>query len=83
MGLASGKGFVGGAVAGGAIYALTNYAEMSAPFAGAIVSAAKGMASLSTDLAAGRISSDEFVDLGLIVCAEAALSCWLRLQAKL
>lgn len=73
VGLASGKGFVGGAVAGGAIYALTNYAEMSAPFAGAIVSAAKGMASLSTDLAAGRISSDEFVDLGLIVCAEAAI----------
>lgn len=73
VGLASGKGFVGGAVAGGAIYALTNYAGLSAPFAGAIVSAAKGMASLSTDLAAGRISSDEFVDLGLIVCAEAAI----------
>lgn len=73
VGLATGKGFAGGAIAGGSIYALTNFAGLSAPFAGAIVSAAKGMTSLSNDLAAGRISSEEFVDLGLIVCAESAI----------
>lgn len=73
VGLTTAKGFGGGAVSGGAIYALTNFADMSAPFASAIVSATKGLAVLSSDLAAGRITSEEFVDLGLFVCAESAI----------
>ncbi|WP_443479046.1 hypothetical protein ACLIMP_25930 (plasmid) [Novosphingobium aerophilum] len=63
----------GGAVAGGAIYLMTNYAAMAAPFASAVVSAAKGMASLADNYRKGDITFDEFVDLGLIVCAESAI----------
>lgn len=73
VGLGTAKGAAGGAVAGGAIYLMTNYAAMAAPFASAVVSAAKGMASLADDYRNGDITVDEFVDLGLIVCAESAI----------
>lgn len=73
VGLDTAKGAVGGAVAGGAIHLMTNYAAMAAPFASAVVSAAKGMASLADDYRKGDITFDEFVDLGLIVCAESAI----------
>ena len=42
LGVSSLKGAGGGAVAGGSIYLLTNYASLSAPFAGAVVSGFKG-----------------------------------------
>ncbi|CAZ87629.1 conserved hypothetical protein [Thiomonas arsenitoxydans] len=67
------KGGVGGAIAGGAIYVLTNSAELSAPFAGAFVSAAKGVASLVSDYHAGKISMGTLIDNGLFVCSDAAL----------
>lgn len=73
LGLTTAKGAAGGAFAGASIYALTNYADMSAPFAGAIVSAVKGVASLSLSLHNGEIDFDEFVSLGLIVCSESAI----------
>ncbi len=73
VGLSAVKGAVGGAIAGGAIYALTNCAEMSAPFAGAFVTAAKGMASLVADYRAGKISLDAFIDNGMFVCSDAAI----------
>ncbi|WP_208450192.1 hypothetical protein [Burkholderia cepacia] len=73
VGLSTAKGAAGGAIAGGAIYALTNCAEMSAPFAGAFVSAAKGMASLVADYHAGRISLDALIDNGMFVCSDAAI----------
>lgn len=73
VGGAAFKGGVGGAIAGGAIYALTNSAELSAPFAGAFVSAAKGVASLVSDYQAGKISMEALIDNGLFVCSDAAI----------
>lgn len=46
---------------------------MSAPFAGAFVSAAKGMASLVADYRAGKISLDALIDNAMFVCSDAAI----------
>lgn len=73
VGIAGVKGFGTGAVTGGALYVLTNYAEMSAPLASAMVSAIKGLYSLTDDYASGKISQDEFVSMGMCVCAESAI----------
>lgn len=73
VGIITAKGAGGGAIAGGAIYLLTNNAALPAPFAGAIVSAAKGVSSLMSDYKAGKISFEEFTDLGLMVCSESAI----------
>jgi arsenate reductase-like glutaredoxin family protein len=73
VGITTAKGTAGGAITGAAVYSLTNYASLSAPFAGAMVSAAKGVASLVDDYNKGKITFEEFTDLGLIVCAESAI----------
>lgn len=73
LGVSTLKGAAGGAVAGGSIYLLTNHAALSAPFAGAVVSAAKGVGSLWRDYHAGKIDAEAFMDLGLVVCAESAI----------
>jgi len=73
VGIDTGKAAVGGAVAGGAIYLMTNYASMAAPFAGAVVSAAKGVSALLADYHADRIDLDELISLGTVVCAESAI----------
>lgn len=73
LGVSSLKGAAGGAVAGGSIYLLTNYASLSAPFAGAVVSGFKGLGSLFSDYNAEKITGEEFVQLGLIVCSESAI----------
>ena len=73
VGITTAKGAGGGAIAGGAIYLLTNNAALPAPFAGAIVSAAKGISSLMADYKSGKITFEEFTDLGLMVCAESAI----------
>lgn len=73
VGLDTAKGAAGGAVAAGSIYLMTNYAGMAAPFASAVVSAVKGISSLAEDYRKGDISFDEFVDLGMIICAESAI----------
>lgn len=73
VGISTGKGALGGAVAGTAIYGLTNFADLSAPFAGAVVSAVKSISSLIEEYQSGDISFDQFVDLGMMVCAESAI----------
>lgn len=73
LGLNTAKGGAIGGVSGAAIYGLTNYAGMAAPFAGAVVTAVKGMASLHSQYQSGEISKAEFMDLGMIVCAESAM----------
>lgn len=73
VGLSTTKSAAGGAFAGGAIYALTNCADMAAPFASAFVTATKGMASLTADYHAGKITLDAFIDSGMFVCSEAAI----------
>ncbi|MDI0398972.1 hypothetical protein QIV92_21740 [Raoultella ornithinolytica] len=73
VGLDTLKGAAIGGVSAGAIYTLTNYASMGAPFASALVTATKGVASLTMSYQRGEIDLDEFTDLGLIVCAESAI----------
>lgn len=73
VGIAGAKGFGSGAVAGSAIYALTNFAEMSAPIAAAMVSVTKGMSILTADYASEKISDAEYLDMGMFICSEAAI----------
>ena len=73
VGITTAKGAGGGAIAGSAIYLLTNKAALSAPFAGAVVSAAKGISSLMSDYRTNKITFEEFTDLGLMVCSESAI----------
>ena len=73
VGGAAFKGGASGAVAGGAIYVLTNSAGLAAPFAAAFVSAAKGVASLAADYKAGRITREALIDNGLFICTDAAI----------
>jgi len=73
VGLAGAKGFGAGAVTGAAIYGLTNYAGMAAPLASAVVSVSKGLATLTNEYMAGEISSEEYFDLGMCLCAESAI----------
>ena len=67
------KGGVIGGVSGAAIYGLTNYAALSAPFAGAVVSATNGVMSLIKDYHSGKINGEDFVELGMVICAESAI----------
>jgi hypothetical protein len=46
---------------------------MAAPFAGAVVSAAKGVSALIADYNANKIDLDELISLGCVVCAESAI----------
>lgn len=55
------------------MYGLTNYAELSAPLAGAIVSTASGVGSLVIDFKKGDINEEELIELGMVICAEAAV----------
>jgi hypothetical protein len=73
VGIETAKGAGIAAVAGGSIYLMTNYASMSAPFAAAVVSAAKGVSSLVNQLNAGEIDFDQFINMGMIVCSESAI----------
>ena len=67
------KGAAIGGVSAGAIYTLTNHASLGAPFASALVTAAKGVSNLALSHQRGEINADEFTDLGLIICAESAI----------
>lgn len=73
LGFETSKGGAIGAVTGGAIYALTNCASMSAPLAGSFVSAVKGMAPLIAAYKDGTLSLDELLDQGTLVCSDVAL----------
>ena len=73
VGKATGKGAIVGSISGASIYALTNYASLSAPFAGAVVSATKGVGILINDLNNGKIVQEEFIELGMIICAESSI----------
>ncbi len=73
VGLDVGEAAAIGGVSAGAIYNLTNYSQLSAPLAGAMVAAVKGLAPLVDGYARGELSQDEFVDLGLLVCSEVGM----------
>lgn len=73
IGFSAAHGGTTGGISGAAIYALTNFANLSAPFAGAIVSAGFAVATLGKRYASGEITLDEFLELGQIACAESAI----------
>ncbi|WP_210455651.1 hypothetical protein [Vibrio crassostreae] len=72
LGFDSGKAALVGGISGAAIYGLTNYAGMAAPFAGAIVTASKGIGSLVMQYKEGEITFDELVDLSMVISGESA-----------
>lgn len=63
----------GGAVTGASVYVLTNCAELSAPLAGAFVSAVKGVAPLVVAYRRGEMSKMQLVDAGMFVCCDVAI----------
>ncbi|MGP1385159.1 MAG: hypothetical protein ACTS2F_16465 [Thainema sp.] len=73
VGMSAVKGGSMGGFSGSAIYAMTNFANLSAPLAGAIVSAGYSVASLANRYSKGEIDLDEFFDLGQLACAESAM----------
>lgn len=63
-----------GAISGLGIYGLTKLGDFSAPFAGALVSTAMGVASLAMDYRKGRISRSEYCDCVCALSVEAGLA---------
>ena len=74
VGLQSGKAGAKAGVTASSIYALTNLTSLSAPFAGAVTSAAMGVTSLLIDHQNGQIDLDEVVTQGQILCLEAGIA---------
>ncbi|MEH2308244.1 hypothetical protein [Nostoc sp.] len=73
IGLDTAKGAALSSISAATVYGLTNFAEMSAPLAGAFVSAGMEVASLVRSWNCGEISSEEFVELSLFACADSAI----------
>lgn len=74
VGVVAAQGAGGGAVAGSAVYALTNSTALAAPFAGSLVSALMGVGALLRNHHAGTISGDQFVEMSHIVAMDAAVA---------
>ncbi len=73
VGVAATKGAGGGAVAGSALYALTNSTDLAAPFAGALVSSLMGVGDLLRQYHSGKIDGEQFVELSHVIAADAAI----------
>ncbi|HBE31385.1 MAG TPA: hypothetical protein DDW76_13680 [Cyanobacteria bacterium UBA11369] len=73
VGLDTLKGAAISGISATAIYGLTNFSQMSAPLAGAFVSAGMEIASLINSLNRGEITRDQFVELSLFACADSAI----------
>ena len=73
VGVITAKGAGGGAVAGGALYVLTNSTSMAAPFAGSLVSGLMGVGELLRQYHSGMIDGDQFVEMSHIVAADVAV----------
>ncbi len=73
FGLQGVGGAVQGGVSGAAIYALTNATDMAAPFAAAFVTSGIAIGRLAYDYKQGRISQEELVENGLVVCLEGGI----------
>ena len=74
VGVVAAQGAGGGAVAGSAVYALTNSTALAAPFAGSFVSALMGIGTLLRDHHAGTIGADQFVEMSHVVAMDAAIA---------
>ena len=73
LGLNVTKGVGIGAISGSALYFLTNSTDLSAPFAGAVVSSITGIGTLYTDYRSGKIDQDQFIESSYMVATEAAI----------
>ncbi len=73
IGLTTAKGAGGGAVAGGALYLVTNSTALAAPFAGSLVSGLMGVGELLRQYHAGAINGAQFAEMSHIVAADAAI----------
>ncbi|MGD1903027.1 MAG: hypothetical protein ACFB9N_12410 [Geitlerinemataceae cyanobacterium] len=73
LGIAAVEGGATGGISGATIYGLTNFAGLSAPLAGAILSAGYSVASLVRRYRQGEIDMNEFFELGRLACAESAM----------
>jgi len=70
----SGQGALVGGISAAALYGLTNYSALSAPFAGAVVSSGRAMAVLVQQYHSGDIEFDEFTALSMISTTEAGIA---------
>lgn len=73
VGVATAKGAGDGAIAGSALYALTNSTGLTAPFAGALVSSLIGVGDLLRQYHSRKIDGDQFVELSHVIAADAAI----------
>ena len=74
VGVVAAQGAGGGAVAGSAVYVLTNSTALAAPFAGSFVSALMGVGALLRNHHAGTIDGDQFVEMSHVVAMDAAVA---------
>ena len=74
VGLVVAQGTDAGAVAGRAVYILTNSTALAAPFAGAVAGTLMGIGALLRDYHDGTIDGDQFVEMSLIIATDAALA---------
>ena len=74
VGVVAAQGAGGGAVAGGALYVVTNSTVLAAPFAGSLVSGLMGIGGLLRDYDAGTIDGDQFVEMAHIIALDAAIA---------
>ena len=73
VGVVTAQGAGDGAIAGGALYLVTNSTNLAAPFAGAMVSGLMGIGELLRQYHSGQIGGDQFAEMSQIVAADAAI----------
>ena len=74
VGVVAAMGAGSGAVAGSAVYGLTNATALAAPSAGSLVGALLSIGALLQPYGAGAIDGDQFVELSHVVALDAAVA---------
>lgn len=74
LGVDAGIGAGKGAIRGGTVYVLTNFASVPASMSSAMVTATLGMLAQSYKLNNGDITAEEFVDASEVICLDVTMS---------
>ena len=74
LGIDTGVGAGKGAIRGGTVYVLTNFASVPAPMASAMVTATLGMLAQAYKLNNGDITAEEFIDASEAICLDVTMS---------
>lgn len=74
LGIDTGVGAGKGAIRGGTVYVLTNFASVPAPMASAMVTATIGMLAQAYKLNNGDITAEEFIDASEAICLDVTMS---------